>query len=475
VGVDITLGNARTLIENAIVDALSWAYGRRLPAVADVATLRATASTSIPDRSMRVVTAGGGYAWQWQVAQLVADDGVNFVQPSDVASGLPGRWCRTSSTGITSTATSGYLVHCDNYNDDSTDLDVYMQRVFGGVPAVLLSFDGIEREPKSNGVVGGIDWCVARFTLFAVSFNPRGRQAARQGSPVPAEFADDPGTAGMLGDAMLVLKGAQLGLNDVAYVRVGNEYPVVKDLARRRYVDALDLEVRYTETLPDTTLVPLSYPHAFNVAYKLADVDRAGNLDLSNDVTTTGLQFALGDGLTKSFAGGSMNFNGSPLTIAGAAKTFAPNVLTYRDVDSSGALYYAATPVGDAPPALAYGRVRLGVTATDGTGVRVDRLLAASLIAYGPTDSYEPAPIVSITISPTNISLPTGTPVQFTATGTDSDGASRDVTALVTWTSDNANTAFTPAGVANTSSPGTAHVAATLNGVTSNTATLTAT
>jgi hypothetical protein len=473
-GVDITLGSARTVIENAIVDALSWAYGLRLPAVADVATLRATASVSIPDRSMRVVTATG-LAWQWQVAQLAADDGVNYVQPADVAPGLPGRWCRASSTGITSPAATGYLVRCENYNDDSSDLDVYMQRIFGGVPALLLSFDGIEREPKSNGVVGGIDWCVARFTLFAVSFNPRGRQAARQGSPVLSEAAADPGTAAMLGDAMLVLKGAQLGINDVAYVRVGNESPVVKDLARGRFIDALELEVRYTETLPDTTLVPLTYPHAFNVSYKLADLDQTGALDLGNDVTSTGLQFALGDGLTKSFAGGTMNFNGAPLTVAGASKTFAPNVLTYRDVDSSGALYYSTGNFGDAPPALAYGRVRLGVTVTDGTGVRADRLLAASLVPYGPTDEYEPAAITSVAISPTNISVPTGTPVQFTATGTDSDGNSCDVTALVTWSADNANTSFTPAGVANTSSPGTAHVTATLNGVTSNTATLTAT
>lgn len=474
-GVSITLGNGRTLIENAIVDSLAWAYCTRSPAVADVATLRAAPSTGVPNRRMRVVTANGGFAYQWQTAQLAADDGVNFIQPSDVPNGLPGRWCKASSTGVTSTATSGYLAACDNYNDDSNDLDVFMQRVFGDVPALLLSFERIEREHKSTSVVGGIDWCKAHFTLFAISFNPRGRQASRQGSPVPAEAAIDPGTAQMLGDAMIALKGAALGIDDVAYVSVGDEYTVVKDLANGRFVDALDLTVFYTETLPDPSLVPVTYPYAFNAIYKAADVNPSGVMDTSNDVTSTGLQFALGDGLNKSFAGGTMNFNGSPLTVTGASHTFPANAVVYRDISSAGVITYTSTAFGDPPPALGFGLVRLGVTATDATGVRLDRLLAASLIPLGITDEVDPPALVSIAISPTNISVPTGTPVQFTATGTYDDGTTPDITDLVTWQSDNGNTTFTPSGVANTSAPGTAHITATLSGKTSAASTLTAT
>lgn len=475
-GVSVTLGNARTLIENAIVDSLAWAYSTRSPAVADIATLRAAPSAGIPNKRMRVVTANGGFAYQWQTAQLAADDGANFIQPTDVPGGLPGRWCKASSTGVTSTATSGYLASCDNYNDDSNDLDIFMQRVFGDVPALLLSFERIEREHKSTGVVGALDWCKAHFTLFAVSFNARGRQAARQGSPVPAEAVIDPGTAAILGDAMIALKGAALGIDDVAYVSVGDEYTVIKDLARGHFVDALDLTVFYTETLPDPTLVPVTYPYSFNVNYKSADLNQAGALDTSNDVTA-GLQFPLGDGLTKTFASGSINFNGTPLAVTGAAHTFPASSVVYRDISSTGVITYTSTNFGDPSPPIGFGLVRLGVTATDATGVRLDRLLAAVLVDMTPalTDKVDPPALVSIAISPTSISIPTGTPVQFTATGTYDDGTTPDITALVTWQSDNANTSFTPSGVANTSAPGVAHITATLVGKTSNTTTLTAT
>lgn len=487
-GVSITLGNARTLIENAIVDALAWGLATRSPPAANVAALRAAPSAGVPDRRMRVVTSTG-LAWQWQASQLGADDGTEgtpFAQPADVPAGLPGRWCRASSTGVTSAATTGYLAACQNYNDDANDLDVFMQRVFGQVPAMLLSFERIDREHKSSGVVGGIDWCKAHFTLFAVSFNARGRQAARQGSPVPAEAAVDPGTAAMLGDAMIALKGVGLGIDDVAYVEVGSEYTVVKDLARGRFVDALDLTVYYTETLPDPSIVPVSYPHSFNVTYKSAELDSAGKLDTQNDVLSglqfpmggqNALAFPLGGGLVAAFQAGTMNFNGTLLAIPSGQYTFPPFAVVYRDVDATGAIYYTPTTLGDAPPPVAYGRIRLGVTVTNVNNIVLDRLLAASLITLGsgPDQYDQPTPITALSISPNPMTVPHGTPFQYTVTGTDADGNTRDVTLLVTWsTDDNGGTNIQPDGVATKASAGTAHVTASLNGVT-NTAALTAT
>jgi hypothetical protein len=470
-GVSITLQNARTTIENEIVDELLFAYGRRLPAAADISALRALASAGVPDRSIRHVTSTG-YAWKWDVRSLATDDGQNVVQPTDVVGNKPGRWLRRTTTGATSTAPTGYLVKSELFNEDGNDLEIFMERLFGGVPAMLLSFDDIERQPKSTEP-GALDWCTATFTLFVISFDARGAQTARQGSPVAAEDAVDPGTAAMLGDAKALLKGATLGIDDVAYVRIGREYPVVRDIARSRFVEALEVFVYYTETLPDTTTVPLSSPYAFDIHYQLADFDQSGRLDTSNDVTSTGLQIALGDGLTKSFSGGTLNFNGSPVTVAGASNTFPANSITYRDIDAQGVLYYTATAVGDQPPVVAAGRIRLGATVTDSTGVRLDRLLAASLLSFGPVDKVTP-PISSIAISPTSITVPAGVDLMFTAVATYADGSQADITTQVTWSSDNTQTTVT-AGLAHTTAPGTAHITASLNGVTSNTATLTAT
>lgn len=475
--VSTTLRNVRATIENAIVDNLQFANGARLPPAADVPTLRSMASAGLPDRVMRYVTSTG-FAWQLRKSETSADDGINFVQPADVIGSNPGRWCKASLTGVTSTAQTGYLRKCEIYNDDSGDLDIFQQRLFGNTPALLLSFDSIKREPKSTEP-GALYWCRAHYTLFAVDVNARGRLAALQGSPVASEVVNEPGTEAMLGDAKLVLAGIGLGINDVAYVQIEDEYPLIRDLARARYIETLELTVFYTETNPDTSLIPLLAPYSFNANFELADTNSAGVLDTSNDVITNGLQFALGNSLTQSFAGGTMNFNGSPLVVSGAPHTFSANSVTYRDISATGVLTYTTTNVGDPPPPLGFGLVRLGATVTDAAGVRLDRLLAASLIPFGPIDKVSPGLLTSIAISPTSISVPNGTPVQFTAIGTyeggQADAYTVDITALVSWASDNGNTTFTPSGVANTSAPGTAHITATLNGVTSNTATLTAT
>lgn len=473
-GVDISNLRSRTLIENAIVDNLCWAYGRRLFTSADFTALRASPARGMPDRSMCYVTSAGR-AFQWQSDQTATDDGANYIQPADIASGKPGRWCRNSATGANSPATTGYLRKCELYNDDATDLNLFVQRLFGDTPAMLLTYEGTERRPQSTEP-GALDWCEARFTLFVISVSARAGQTARQGSPVAAEAADDPGTAVMLADAMLVLKGAGLGLNDVAYVRVRDDSPVIQDQAKSRFIESIELSVYYTETNPDPTIVPLAEPYEFNLAFKLASFNGSGVLDTSNDVTSTGLQFTLGDGLNKSFAGGTMNFNGSPLTVPGASHTFGAATVTYRDVDSSGVMHYTETTFGDASPTLATGRVRVGVTVTDSSGVRLDRILAASLIAFGVTDKVDPPTVSSLALSPPGpLSLPTGTDVQFTVTATRDDGSQDDVTALVTWTIDNSNTTISPSGIAHTTAPGAAHITATLNGVASNTATLTAT
>ena len=53
-----------------------------------------------------------------------------------------------------------------------------------------------------------------------------------------------------------------------------------------------------------------------------------------------------------------------------------------------------------------------------------------------------PATLTSITVSPTNPSIPRGTSVSFTATGHYSDGTTQDLTEMATWTSSDPSGAF---------------------------------
>jgi hypothetical protein len=86
-----------------------------------------------------------------------------------------------------------------------------------------------------------------------------------------------------------------------------------------------------------------------------------------------------------------------------------------------------------------------------------------------------PAPVITaISISPTTPSVPMGTPVIFTATGTFSNGSSGNISGAVTWSSTNTAVAtLNTTGVASALTQGITTVTASANGVTSNSAVLT--
>jgi uncharacterized protein YjdB len=90
-----------------------------------------------------------------------------------------------------------------------------------------------------------------------------------------------------------------------------------------------------------------------------------------------------------------------------------------------------------------------------------------------------PATLQSIAVTPITASVPAGYQVQFTATGTLSDGSTFDVTPLATWTSSSTaiatvSTTGSTRGLATGIAPGTASITATLDGI-SGQATLTVT
>jgi len=86
--------------------------------------------------------------------------------------------------------------------------------------------------------------------------------------------------------------------------------------------------------------------------------------------------------------------------------------------------------------------------------------------ATSATDFVVPV-LTAVTISPSSITLEKDETRQLTATGSWSDGSSREVTSLVTWASANAGVvSVSAAGLVRAESPGTAAVTATLEGIT---------
>ncbi len=80
------------------------------------------------------------------------------------------------------------------------------------------------------------------------------------------------------------------------------------------------------------------------------------------------------------------------------------------------------------------------------------------------------ANLTAITLSPAGASIPVNTNQQFTATGSYSDGSSRDLTALVSWSSSSTSTASIDAsGLATSIAAGSTTISATLGSVTQST------
>lgn len=83
--------------------------------------------------------------------------------------------------------------------------------------------------------------------------------------------------------------------------------------------------------------------------------------------------------------------------------------------------------------------------------------------------TVSPAVLESLSISPTNSSVPSGTTQQFTAMGTFSDGTTQDLTSTTAWTSDSDLVKLSATGLATTSGSGSATITATSAGVSGST------
>lgn len=90
---------------------------------------------------------------------------------------------------------------------------------------------------------------------------------------------------------------------------------------------------------------------------------------------------------------------------------------------------------------------------------------AVGSITDTTTIHVEPISVTSIDITPAVVSLPSGTTVQLTATGTYSDGSTQDVTSYASWSTSNGARATVSGGLVTGVSAGTANITATVGAV----------
>jgi phage gp37-like protein len=461
----LTLRTARTDIENAILSQLWLAYGRRAQAVADVAALRALRSEEALPDTLRFVTAKG-FVYRWRPFSTAADDGDAFIKPTDVVSGQAGRWEKT-----TSTSQSGYLIRCELFNESEKNPEKLLEHLLGSTPAMVLSFQQGRHDPKSSTAPGALYKYTAEFTIMVISINERADgDGARQGNPIAGKSTLDPGSAAMVGDAKALLAGNSLGITDVMFVELGDERPVDIDWHERRVVEELDIFVGATLTNhnPDPDAVPIGR-YGFNMQLQLAGTGSDAAWDKDNHVTA-GMRVPTGGALATTIPSGTVVFAGSPLLVPGTPKTFGANRATYRDLKSDGTYLFVEADIDQPAPAVSYGALRVGVTITDGASIVADALVGDSLENFGPVNKVEAPAIVSIAISPTDPTIPDGTPIAFTATATYEDGSTADVTEIVTWASDDEAVAtIDPSGIAQAIAAGTAQISASKDGVSAST------
>lgn len=239
---------ARIAIEDALRDQILLALGKCLQPAPTLDALAAAPSAALADDDLRFVAAAG-FTYRWRRAETAAPDGMLVVAPNDLGPRKPGRWMRTAST-----AASGYLERCELYNED-VDEETMLERLYAKKPGVLITFDSARHKPMSNRA-GALYWYIADYSLLVISTNMRGGAAVFHGSPRAAEAAL-PGTAAMLGDLKAVLAGSNLGIEDVERVEIGDERPVIVQLAKRLVVEELKITVWSSIRNEDADLVPL--------------------------------------------------------------------------------------------------------------------------------------------------------------------------------------------------------------------------
>jgi hypothetical protein len=387
---------AQTALENAVHDAILYAFGHRLPAAATVAALRAlttrgaSSSQRGPDDLINVESGGAVVrAYRWTPLSGAADNGTTVIKPDDVSGN--GRWVAwTSPLRIARTVggDSAALHELKSGSirrvivlDRDVDKDEMTNLLTGESPAVAIEAKGDVPEDLTQD--SGYKWDARYdFTVYCVAENLRGDREAAQGSAVTGDT--DPGANDVDGLIWALLGGTQLYsvLDGIRNVQVGRGDNWVSDLAQRRVIRSREY----------TVLATVEYPAAPNDAGPLesmyvqeqaAALGEQTSADVANHIAS-GLTVSLGVGLSKSIAAGTAYIAGQLVTYVGELHTFGASVDTYRDLNPDGTFSFVEAPLDAEEPDVTLGALRIGVTRTDGSSVTDDRFIASSAIDFGP-------------------------------------------------------------------------------------------
>lgn len=373
-------------IEAALVRLIRLGLGYRYPTKATTSELAALNIAVLPDGALCRVTGSGLY--EWLTTSTATADGSNVIASTAQPTGKTnGRWVKVSTDwtwGIggqnLADKTTGYLRAVEPYVSDDADEEA-LTRVFGNLPAVCVGFTG--DDPQSVDMQPGTFYRdELTFNIAILTKNFRPSPAATQGSPFSAEAASDPGAYRIIGDLrkLFMSNAAEPGIAGVERLVIGRAELAFESEDRRVYGWSFDLNVRASFYLDEE-----DGEDAWSIVAQPVDTAPAPDstrFDESNYVISgAGLVEGYSSGLSRTIAAAVAKIDGATVTADAESVTFDANKDTYRDLDEEGAWHFTAVDTEAAEPTLATGRLRIGVTRTDGSGVVSDRALCSFSIA----------------------------------------------------------------------------------------------
>lgn len=228
-----------------------------VPDQASVAALRAVPTIALEDRgsicSDLVYVLDTYRTFRWDRQSVAVDDGRLVVRPDDVPVSLGGRWLAADFKDWRGPFYCHAFQHAQ-YVADTIPLSApdHMPSLLslsaGKSPSIFVCYTG--KSPVLHDQEPGTLFNERyRYRLKVISANWRGEPAARFGSPVADEFANDPGAEEMMGRVEWFIRKNSDGLQrtmGVGTIAMGESRPVESWGADRRLMYVLDITVQVT-------------------------------------------------------------------------------------------------------------------------------------------------------------------------------------------------------------------------------------
>lgn len=374
--------NIRAVCES-LCDVLSLAFQKREPAQPDLATLRTVFNPKfLRDRALVYITADDR-CWRWNRYSTATDDGSLVIAP--VPATPVGRWHRVSSPvnfGPNSflplqSRAAGFFQNVCLYRGDESDEQID-EVFFGQAPGLLVEWLGDDPKPQSL-YAGALYRDSHQINLLVATECLRGSPSAAWGSPLPAEYAKDPGADEIIGQLRKVLAGVPLAIPGIEHVELGPARKVSEDLAERILIYSVAFTVRTAFTIPDEDLVPF----AAQVTPRMTDQNPKDRAFDALNYVSLGYTVQPGPGLVRTYDPSIAIVAGVPISSTPAAHTFDASKDTYRDLLADGTFAYVVVDIdADEPPATP-GALRVARTRTSGADIISDVWLCSSSVQFG--------------------------------------------------------------------------------------------